>query len=275
MCRVLSLSLCRAAVEHCLHGFSSLMYQLPNKMADKMQRRNLFLLLGSLVVLLRNKYDTASRLLLAPHPLSASFEWQSLPLYHTDGVSLLHEAASSSSSKLARTVESSLTQNTVACTPTECRLTHLGCSVPYGFEFQGLGHRVFLLPEVERGVVDLLHCMEREGTAFVSPTGHETSVDITRDIAQVWYPIQSVLVKVPYLVNLSSYSFSAAPWSTLLFVCSPSLLDTFPSPSAGAGCCGNGCHCITAGQWGVHGRDSYTSMQMCGRTAEQTAGEGG
>lgn len=172
-------------MELCLHGFSSLMYQLPNKIADKMQRRNLFLLLGSLIVLLRNKYNMASRLLLAPHPLSASFEWQSLPLYHTDGVSLLHEAASTSSSKLARIVESSVTKSTVAYTPTECRLTHVGCSVPYGFEFQGLGRRVFLLPEVERGVVDLLHCMEGEGTAFVSPTGHETSVDITRDIAQV------------------------------------------------------------------------------------------
>lgn len=192
------LCVCRAAVEHCLQSFSSLMYELPNKMADKMQRRKMFLLLGSLVLLLRNKYDVVSSLLFVPHPLSASFEWQSLPLYHTEQTCLFPEATSSISvSKQAHNVESGLTKNALAYIPTECRLTHLGSSVPYGFEFQGLGHRVFLLPEVERGVVDLLHCMEGEGTAFVSPSGHEASINITRDVAQVGHSVWSALIVGP------------------------------------------------------------------------------
>lgn len=242
------LCVCRAAVEHCLQSFSSLMYQLPNKMADKMQRRKMFLLLGSLVLLLRSKYDVVSRLLSVPHPLSPSFEWQSLPLFHTEQTCLLPEATSSISvSKLAHNIESGLTKNALAYTPTECRLTHLGSSVPYGFEFQGLGQRVFLLPEVERGVVDLLHCMEGERTAFVSQSGHEASVDITRDVAQVGYSVRSALIKFPYSIILPSFSSCVAPRSSLLFVCSPSLLDTLPSLSPDTGCCG---HWRSCSIWG-------------------------
>lgn len=195
-----TLSLCtrRAAVAHCLQCFSSLMYQLPNKMADKTQRRKMFFLLGSLILLLRNKHDTVSRLLSQPQSLSASFEWQSLPQYHTDCTSNISEATPSSSiSKLAHTPKKGLTKTTTALILTECHLTHLGRSVPYGFEFQGLGRRVFLLPEVEGGVLDLLDCMQGEGTVFVAPTDNETSIDITRDVAQVGErgcSVQSVLV---------------------------------------------------------------------------------
>ena len=250
-------------------------------MADKTQRRKMFFLLGSLILLLRNKHDTVSRLLLLPQPLSASFEWQSLHQYHTSHTSTISEAASSSSvSKLAHTAKKGLTKTAAALTLTECHLTHLGRSVPYGFEFQGLGHRVFLLPEVERGVLDLLDCMQEEGAVFVAPTDNETSIDITRDVAQVGgkgCSVQAVLVSQGprFSIILSSFSVCAAPRSSLLLLPSPSLSDTHTSLSPGTGYCGSRCCCIPGRQWGTGSEDSSTGGQVCGRTENQAAGEGG
>ena len=189
----LALLLCvslRTAIGSHLKALSSLMFQLPNKINDPVELRKMFVLMGKLLLLLQNKAASLSKLPESTADgMGSSFEYQSLPMYQISQLPLPRPASAKSRSSVNQfsdVEDSGSPKQPVTMSPSDCHLSLMGSLAAYGFEFQSLDSKVFLLPKTERCLVQLLCCLREEKVALLtSPQTVSNERGILSDLAQV------------------------------------------------------------------------------------------
>ena len=170
-----------------------MIFQLPNKLTDRTEQRKMFVLLGKLVLLLQNKSALLAKFLTSgsdDEDLTHSFGHQSLLLFQMSQFPL-QELTSGAKSTSSTTVVPSAPvsghlKQSPSLLPSDCHLTCMGSTVPYGFEFQSLDARVFLHPQSERALIHLVSCLREEKVALTaSPHSALADRGVVEELAQV------------------------------------------------------------------------------------------
>ena len=137
------------------------MYQLPNKVENTSQRRKIFLLLGSLVLLLQNKIDWLSHVISIQHVTADSFDVSSGVMLYVVDTSVPVTSSSTrtlSGHELGSGYSQSLLQHKVS----ECSVEYMNNRLTYGYEMQRLGSKVAILPQSERYLLQMIQSMQQQ-----------------------------------------------------------------------------------------------------------------